>query len=57
MSTPYHPPAAEHHPIEVLHNDDEGTVTFVADRDDGPGTPTEWITIANEDAADVADRR
>lgn len=54
MSTPHRPPAHESDPIDVIPNDDEGTITFVADRDkDRPGAPTEWITIADEDVVDV----
>lgn len=54
MSTPHHPAADEHNTIDVIQNDDEGTVTFVTDRDrDSTDPPTRWITIANEDVIDV----
>lgn len=54
MSTPHRSPAHESDPIDVIRNDDEGTITFVADRDeDRSGAPTEWITIADEDVVDV----
>jgi hypothetical protein len=54
MSTPHRPPARESDQIDVIRNDDEKTITFVADRDeDRPGAPTEWITIADEDVVDV----
>jgi hypothetical protein len=41
-------------PIDVIRNEDEGTVTFVVDEtQDSVDPSTRWITIANEDVIDV----
>jgi hypothetical protein len=54
MSTPHHPPTDTHNTIDVIQNDDEGTVTFVAEeKQDSTDPPTRWITIASEDVIDV----
>lgn len=44
--------------IEILPNEEEGTVTFVTDLD-GEATepPTEWITAGKADLVDVMRRR
>lgn len=35
--------------VEVLTNENDGTVTFVSDRDTESGVPpTEWLTISAE---------
>jgi len=44
--------------IEVITNDDAGTVTFVADYpEDSILAPTEWITVDTETLVDVRDRQ
>jgi hypothetical protein len=54
MSTPHRPPTDAPNPIDVIPNEDEGTVTFVADDEqDREDPPTRWITIASEDVVDV----
>jgi DNA/RNA endonuclease YhcR with UshA esterase domain len=56
MSTTH--PSSEADRIEVLANDNDGTVTFVADRDEeSTAPPTEWITIAKGDAVDLNESR
>lgn len=44
--------------IEVVPNEEEGTITFVADlggNDTEP--PTEWITVGTEDLLDLKGNR
>lgn len=54
MSTPHRPPTDKPNVIDIIQNEDEGTVTFVADGEqDREDPPTRWITIANEDVIDV----
>jgi hypothetical protein len=54
MSMPHRPPTDTPDRIDVIPNDDEGTVTFVAEAEqDRTDPPTRWITIASEDAIDV----
>lgn len=51
-------PSSEADRIEVLANDDDGTVTFVTERNEESTTPpTEWITIAKGDAVDLNESR
>lgn len=58
MSTPHRPPTDAPSPIDVIQNEDEGTVTFVADEErDHQDPPTQWITIASEDVVDVTASR
>jgi hypothetical protein len=58
MSTTRPTPNADRDRIEVVSNDKEGTVTFVADRDARASEPpTEWITVPREYAVDVVASR
>jgi hypothetical protein len=44
--------------IEIVPNDDEGTVTFVADlEEETTAPPTEWITVATADTVDLQQYR
>jgi len=44
--------------VEVIPNEEEGTVTFVSgDRDNHVLAPTEWITIDADAVVDVRDRQ
>ena len=44
--------------IEVVPNDEQGTVTFVADLDESENTPpTEWITLGAGDTVDLEQYR
>jgi len=44
--------------IEIVPNDDEGTITFVADlKEEATAPPTEWITIATDDSVDLQQYR
>ena len=44
--------------IEVVPNDEQGTVTFVADlEEEATAPPTEWITIATDDTVDLQQYR
>lgn len=44
--------------VEVLQNDAEGTVTFVATpRNEDPVPDTEWVTAAIEDVVDLTEHR
>jgi hypothetical protein len=58
MSTTAHPSDRTSAGVEVLTDDDAGTVTFVADFDrDGTVPPTEWMTAKSEDVVDLAAHR
>lgn len=55
MSTTADPDNRTSESVEVLTDDDAGTVTFVADFDrDGVVPPTEWMTAMSEDVVDLA---
>lgn len=43
--------------IDVIPNEEDGTVTYVADLDGDAVPPTEWITVATEDLVDLAGKR
>lgn len=44
--------------LEIISNEKEATVTFVADYDRDSIVPsTEWITIGAEDTVDLRDNR
>jgi len=44
--------------VEVLQNDADGTVTFVATpRNEGSVPDTEWVTAAIEDVVDLTEWR
>lgn len=56
MSTSHSTSSPEPDRIDVIPNEDEGTVTFVADGDgDGSDPPTEWITIDAASTIPIAD--
>lgn len=58
MSTTAYPSDQASASVEVLTDDDAGTVTFVADFErDGTVPPTEWLTAAAEDVVDLAAHR
>ena len=58
MSTTRSTPNPDRDRIEVVSNDEAGTVTFVADRDGSASDPpTEWITVPREYAVDVTASR
>jgi hypothetical protein len=57
MSTPHRPPTDKPNPIDVIPNEDDGTVTFVAGERTRDDPPTRWITIASEDVVDVTASR
>jgi hypothetical protein len=58
MSATDHPTAHTSDRIELVPNDEQGTVTFVADLDEDDTTPpTEWITVASEDTVDLEQHR
>ena len=56
MSTPDQSQARDPERIDILSNEEEGTVTFVTDLH-GTHPPTEWITVASGDLVDVTERR
>lgn len=56
MSTTDRTPSSDRGPIELIHNEEEGTVTFVpAPRDEIALPATEWITVDAGDLVDVRD--
>jgi hypothetical protein len=59
MSTIDRVSASETGGIELVPNEDQGTVTFVADLDEDDETtpPTEWITVATGDTVDLEQYR
>lgn len=58
MSTTDHSPRASSDEIDVIADEEHGTVTFVADYpDDGLLAPTEWITVDSETLVDTRDYR
>jgi hypothetical protein len=58
MSTTDRTTGADSNQIDVISNDDAGTVTFVADYpDDGIMAPTEWITVDAETLVDTTENR
>ena len=52
-------PAQDTEPIEVLIDEETGTVTFVSDRSDAESTvpPTEWMTVSADAVVDVTAHR
>ncbi|ERH10673.1 MAG: hypothetical protein J07HX64_02451 [halophilic archaeon J07HX64] len=58
MSTTTFPEMAELRNVELLHNQEEGKITFVADLDeDSDVPPTEWITVAADATVDLEQHR
>jgi hypothetical protein len=57
MSTTDRPPEPDSASIELLPNQKQGTVTFVADRGEETDPPTEWMTVAAEDTVDLESYR
>jgi len=56
MSTTDHTPSSGRGSVELIHNEEDGTVTFApAPRDEIALPATEWITVDAEDLADVRD--
>jgi hypothetical protein len=58
MSTIDHTSASDSDRIDVLYNQKQQTVTFVADHDEnGTRPPTEWITVPTETTVDLEQHR
>lgn len=58
MSTTDRTTGADRNQIDVISNDEAGTVTFVADYpEDGLMAPTEWITVDVETLVDTKENR
>jgi hypothetical protein len=58
MPLTYQRPSAGPKPIDSIPNDEEDTITFVADlHSDTTVPPTEWITVTNQTVIDLRARR
>lgn len=58
MSTLSHSQDQQSSTVEVLTDDNAGTVTFVSDRDTRSRVPpTEWVTVSAEAVVTVAEYR
>lgn len=54
MSTTDRTPTPESNSIEVIHNPEDDTLTFLADNETkGSLSPTEWITVSTEDLVEL----
>jgi len=58
MPTTELPGMSELRTVELLHDEEDGKITFVADLDEnGDTAPTEWITVAAEATIDLKQHR
>jgi len=58
MPTTNFPEMSELRNVDLLHDEDEEKITFVADLDEnGDVPPTEWITVAAEATVDLEQHR
>jgi hypothetical protein len=58
MSTTKFPEMSELRNVELLHDEEEGKITFVADlNENGDVPPTEWITVSVQATVDLKQHR
>jgi hypothetical protein len=58
MSTTKFPEMSELRNVELLHDEEEGKITFVADlNENGDVPPTEWITVSAQATVDLKQHR
>jgi hypothetical protein len=58
MPTTTFPEMSELRNVDLLYDEEEGKITFVADRNENSDVPpTEWITVAAEATVDLEQHR